>query len=124
MPATFTYDPATPAGVVRLLVNDVAAPWVFNDAEITALLTLEGGSVKRAAAQAIDANAGNEALASKVITTESISTNGAALANAMHALAEGLRTQAVRDEALTAGIPLYSFPDPDAKIDVRVPGWL
>lgn len=95
---TFTYDPATDAGLVRLLVNDVADPWVFSDQEITGLLTLEGGSVKRAAAQAIDANAGNELLASKVITTQSISTNGAALATAMHALADGLRAQADTDE--------------------------
>lgn len=98
MPTTYTYDPGTDAGLVRLLVNDVAAPWVFTDQEISGLLTLEGGSVKRAAAQAIDANAGNELLASKVITTQDVSTDGAKLAAAMHALAEGLRAQADTDE--------------------------
>lgn len=93
------YDVTTPAGVVRLLVNDVGAPWVFQDAEIAAFLTLEGGNVKRAAATAIDTNAGNEALASKVLTTnDGRSTDGAKLAQAMHQLADSLRAQALVDE--------------------------
>ena len=63
---TYTFVPTDDVGKVRLLINDVAAPWVFSDEEISAFLALEGGSVKRAAAQAIDTNADNEALASKV----------------------------------------------------------
>lgn len=98
MAGSYTYDPSTDAGKVRLLLNDVGDPWVLTDAEIQAFLDLESGIVKRAAAQAIDANALNEALASKVITTSEISTNGAALATAMHTLAEGLRDQAAADE--------------------------
>jgi hypothetical protein len=66
---------------------------VFTDAEIDAFLALEGGSVKLAAAQAIDANATNEALASKVIKDHQLSTDGAKVADAMRKHATALRDQ-------------------------------
>lgn len=89
------YDPSTPAGQVRLLLNDVDdTDPVFVDDEIDAFLALEGGSVKRAAAQAIDTNADNEALASKVLRTQDLQTDGAKVAAALHARAESLRAQA------------------------------
>lgn len=99
-----TYDPATDPGRVRLLLNDIptGAPpvAVFSDAEIQAFLDLEGGSVKRAAAQAIDTNATNEALASKVLRTQDVQTDGAKLAAAMREHADRLRAQAdLEDEA-------------------------
>lgn len=93
-----TYAPGTDRGMVRLLLNDVASPWVFTDNEVDAFLALEGGSVKRAAAQAIDTNADNEALASKVLRTQDLQTDGAKLAQALHQRAESLRAQAVDDE--------------------------
>jgi hypothetical protein len=77
-------DFTTDIGKVRLLLNDVdEATSVFEDAEIQAFLDLEGGSVKLAAAQAIDTNATNEALASKVIKDHQLSTDGAKVADAM-----------------------------------------
>jgi hypothetical protein len=94
-----TYDVSTDLGRVRLLLNDVAAPWVFQDAEVQAFLDLEGSNVKRAAAQAIDTNADNELLASKVITTQDVATDGSKLASVMHARAESLRKQADADLA-------------------------
>jgi len=101
--APYTYDLATPVGQVRLLLNDIptgAAPQtaVFTDAEVAAFLTLERGSVKRAAAQAIDTNATNEALASKVLRTQDLQTDGAKLATAMREHAAALRTQADADD--------------------------
>lgn len=91
----FTYELDTDAGKVRLLLNDVdEATAVFNDDEITAFLALEGDSVKRAAAQAIDTNATNEALASKVLRTQDVQTDGAKLADAMRKHATALRDQA------------------------------
>lgn len=89
-----TYNPATDAGKVRLLLNDTAAPWVFQDAEIEAFLALEGGNVRRAAAQAIDTNASNEALASKVLRTQDLQTDGAKVADALRKHAAALREQA------------------------------
>ncbi len=90
---SYTYDVATDVGMVRLLLNDVAAPCVFTDGELTALLTLEGG-IKRAAAQAIDTNATNVALATRVLRSQDLSTDGAKLADAMRAHADRLRAQA------------------------------
>ena len=94
------YDPTTDSGMVRLLLNDVDdAARVFTDVEIDAFLTLEGGNVKRAAAQAIDTNATNEALASKVLRTQDLSTDGAKVAEAMRKHADRLRAQADADDA-------------------------
>lgn len=93
-----TYDLNTPVGLVRLLLNDIAAPWVFQDEEITAFLTLEGESVKRAAAQAIDANATNLVLASRVLRSQDLTTDGAKVADAMRAHAKALRVQADTDD--------------------------
>jgi hypothetical protein len=104
-------DVTTPVGQVRLLLNDVAEPYVFDDAEIAAFLELEAGSVKRAAAQAIDTNATNEALASKVLKTPNVQTDGAKVADAMRKHADRLREQADKaddaaDEGFFAIVPM------------------
>jgi hypothetical protein len=100
--ADFTYaldgdDPsAVPddIDIMRLLLNDVDVDtMVFTDSEIKTFLLLESGAVKLAAAQAIDTNADNEALASKVLRTQDLTTDGAKLAQVMHARAEQLRSQ-------------------------------
>lgn len=80
--------------LVRLLLNDVdRTDQVFTDPEIDAFLQLEGGAVKRAAAQAIDTNASNEVLASKVLRTQDLATDGAKVADALRAHAQRLRDQ-------------------------------
>lgn len=91
MPIDFT----SPTGQVRLLLNDVdEANLVFTAAEITAFLAIEGGAVKLAAAQAIDAQATNEALAAKVLRdADGKSTDGAKLADSMRKHAANLRAQ-------------------------------
>jgi len=89
-----TYDPTTSRGLVRLLLNDVGDPWVFQDAEIDAFLTLEGASVKKAAAQAIETNATNMVLAMRVLRSQDVATDGAKVADAMRAQAKSLREQA------------------------------
>ena len=95
MPIDFT----EPVGQVRLLVNDVdETNFVFQDEEITAFLAIEGGSVKLAAAQAIDSQATNEALAAKVLKDHELTTDGAKLADAMRKHAAALRAQARDDE--------------------------
>lgn len=94
--ADFTYTPneARPLDLVRLLLNDVDEDEaVFSDAEILMTLTLEGDFVKLAAAQLIDTNADNEALASKVLKTQDLTTDGAKLADALHKRADRLREQ-------------------------------
>lgn len=91
MPISYT----TPAGQVRLLINDtVEASPVFTDDEITAFLAMESDSVKLAAAQALDTIADDEALTSKVITSQDLRTDGASVAVALRERAKQLRTQA------------------------------
>lgn len=96
----FTYDVSTPVGQVRLLLNDIDPDTaVFDDDEITAFLTLEGSVVKRAAAQAIDTNGDNELLASKVLKTQDLATDGSKVQAALHARAEALREQAANEDS-------------------------
>lgn len=89
-----TYDPTTPAGQVRLLINDTTSDPAFSDDDIAAFLALEGDNVKMAAAQAIDVIADDEALTSKVITSQDVGTDGAKVADALRKRAAALREQA------------------------------
>jgi len=88
------YDPTSNRGKVRLLANDVDDnnP-VFTDEEIDAFLALTDGAVLLAAATAIETIADNEALSSKVIKTQDLSTDGAKVADALRARAKTLREQ-------------------------------
>lgn len=91
-------DYTTAVGMVRLLLNDITeTALVFSDDELEALVTLEGGSVKLAAAQAIDTNATNLVLASRVLRTQDVQTDGAKVADAMRKHADRLREQAAAD---------------------------
>jgi hypothetical protein len=91
--------------------------------EITAFLSLSRTASKRAAARALETIAADEALTSKVITDHDLSTNGAALAPSSGswrrrcAVRLWRRRVDLRDTALLV-------PDPDAKIDLTVMGWL
>jgi hypothetical protein len=107
-------DYATDVGKVRLLINDVdETGLVFPDTQIQAFLTLEGDNVKRAAAQAIDTIADNEALASKVITDHQLQTDGAKLADALRKRAATLRAQADSEVELEGFFEIVDFdPNP------------
>lgn len=103
----------TPVGRVRKYIPDMvqledpknpaATPsYYFSDLEISGFVgeyTQEGtdptrAQAKRAAADAIDALANNEALILKKIKTEDLETDGAAVANSLRAGARQLRQQA------------------------------
>lgn len=103
------YDVSTLAGRVRLLLNDTDDPWVFTNGEIAAFLTLESANVKRAAAQAIDTNASNETLASKVLQTQDVTTDGAKLADALRKHAAELRAQADREEERSGDFAFFDL---------------
>ena len=83
---------------VRLLISDTApqsdSRQIFRNHEIDQFLEIESGNVKLAAAQALETIASNEVLVSKVITSQDISTNGAAVAAELRARAQVLRDQA------------------------------
>lgn len=114
------YDVTTPVGKVRLLLNDVAEPYVFTDADLAAFLALEGDSVKRAAAQAIDTNASNEVLASKVLRTQDLATDGAKAADALRKHADRLREQADKadDDADEGYFEIVDFDPYPASVEL------
>ena len=100
------YDPAKPVGQVRLLIDDTDAR-VFVDAELNTFLDLNGGSVLKAAAQALLMVAGSEVRLAKKITSQDLQTDGPAVAAELRAQAKQLRAQADQDEADTTGAGVF-----------------
>jgi hypothetical protein len=87
-------DYGTSGGQVRLLIPDTdEANLLLDNDQIAAFLALEGGNVKLAAAQALDSIASSEAMVSKVIKTQDVSTDGAKVAAELRARAASLRQQ-------------------------------
>jgi len=87
----FTYDPATPNGQVRLLIADTDySVYLFEDAEISAFLTMAQGSAFLAAATAYETLARSRAKLAKVISQNSFRTEKHATAEFL-ALANQLR---------------------------------
>lgn len=88
----FTYDLTTNLGKVRLLIPDnKAANYMFEDDELTAMLTLESDDVRCGAAMALETIASDTAMTLKVITVNGLSTNGPATADALMKRAAHLR---------------------------------
>ena len=91
---TFTYDPTTDRGRVRLIITDTDSTHeIFNDGEIDAFLDLSDQDIRLASAQALDTIASSEALVQKRITQMDLSTDGPAVARALRDHAETLRQQ-------------------------------
>lgn len=92
-------DYTTPAGKVRLLIPDVDEEnLLLDNAQIEAFLQLEGGNVKLAAAQALEAIGSSETLIAKSIRTQDVQTNGPAVAADLRARAAELRRQVAEGE--------------------------
>ncbi|MFZ1361344.1 MAG: hypothetical protein WAS05_00205 [Candidatus Nanopelagicales bacterium] len=84
---------------VRLLIPDLDPDdLVFTNEQITEFLDMEG-TVKRAAAQALDTIASNEAMVSKQIRTNNLQTNGPAVAAELRSRARALRGQDATEQA-------------------------
>lgn len=98
--------------LIRLLIPDLdTSNQLFTDDELDGFLTLYNGSVRRAAAAAIDSIANNEALLFKVVKTDDLQVNGATVAEALRKRATSLRDEADAqdNEAVTDGFQLI-FP--------------
>lgn len=84
-------DYSSPAGMVRLNITDIAAnpaDRLFDDAQLTAFLTMSGENVNRASARALRVIAASEVLVGKVIRTQAgTSTDGAKVSAELRALA-------------------------------------
>lgn len=106
-------DYTTDLGKVRLLIPDTdESNQLFSDAQITAFLTMEGGIVKKAAAAALETIASNEAMVSKVIRAQDLSTDGAKVAAELRARAAELRRQVDEDDPDAGGFDVVDFIDP------------
>jgi hypothetical protein len=96
---SFTYDPATEIGKVRMLIPDRDSQhYVFQDEEIQVFLELNASSLRCAAAEALETIASDTAMVLKVISILDLTTNGAATANALMARAATLRASADQSE--------------------------
>lgn len=103
--------PLDDKGTVRLLIADVStdpAKQLLTDEQVQGFIDLEGGSLKRAAASALDAIASSESLVSKVIQTQDLKTDGTKVATDLRAHADRLREQAgeVDDFAFSVVYPV------------------
>lgn len=110
----FTYVIAETRGKVRLLANDQEqTSHLFEDDEIDTFLALEGNSVWKAAALALETTASNEALVQKKVTTlggNGISTDGPAVAAALLKAAANLRarSEVLEEDEDEAGLIDYA----------------
>lgn len=101
---TYTYDPTNSIGRMRMIIQDKDEQNVFfQDEELQAYLDM-AGDVRRAAADALDSLASNQAMVLKVIRTLNLSTDGAATARALREHATTLREQADVADAGDGGL--------------------
>lgn len=102
-------DFSSPVGQVRVLIPDLRkledlrdlrneSRYLFADEEIEALLAVNGGNVKLAAADACDAIGMDKALQLLVLKTDDKQTDGAKLLDAIVKRAKTLREQAKEDD--------------------------
>lgn len=94
-----TYDLTTNIGQVRLLIadTDTVTP-DFQDEELTALLTLEGGSLKRAAARALETLAASRARLAVRKTRGEVTDDLTQIAKELRATAAQLREEAASSD--------------------------
>jgi hypothetical protein len=102
-----TTDPTTTIGKIRLMIPDRGTTtsaggglwFAFSDEEIQAFHELEGNSLKRATALALETLASNDALVKGVTETLDLKVDGAKAAEAMLKRAKMLREQAAENDA-------------------------
>ena len=105
-----TTDLSTTIGKIRLMIPDRGTTssaggdlwFAFSDGEISAFYELEGNSLKRATALALETLASNDALVKGVTETLDLKVDGAKAAEAMLKRAKLLREQADETEAANA----------------------
>lgn len=108
-PVGITLDPATDIGAIRMIVQDKnVEQLLFSDADISALLSLNGNDVRLSAAAALDIMASNQAMILKVIRLLDLSTDGSAVARALREHANQLRTDAAETDSVEGGLFDYA----------------
>lgn len=101
---SFTNDPSTDIGLIRLKITDRdQANAIFQDEELQAFFNSENSSVFRASAAALEAIAIDQVLVLKVIKLLQLSTDGAKMADSLLKLATRYREQADVQDAAGGG---------------------
>jgi hypothetical protein len=117
---------ATDIEMMRVLIPDVEQIYegetLFADTDLDNFLSVAGGNVLRGAAYAILAIANSEALISKVIKTQDLSTDGAKVAEALRKNAEVLFARADA-EALLADSFYIAIHDPYGPYPPELTEW-
>lgn len=121
-------DYSTPVGQFRALIGDTDAValvppaagqgsyvW-FGDDEIGAFLSLYSDNPKRAAARALLTIAGSQALLLKKWSSDDLSVDGAAIAEALRKQAKDLQDEANNDAANVDIFGISHFPSNDGII--------
>lgn len=95
---------ATDIQKMRVLIPDneqiFDGDYLFSDNDLNAYLEVANNSVLRAASYAVLAIATSEAIISKIIKTQDLSTNGAAVADALRLTAKQLADRADKEDEL------------------------
>ena len=95
---------ATDIQKMRVLIPDneqiFDGDYLFSDNDLNAYLEVANNSVLRAASYAVLAIANSEAIISKIIKTQDLSTNGAAVADALRLTAKQLADRADKEDEL------------------------
>lgn len=111
---------STPLGQLRALVSqteqykdpaDPTAPadYLMDDGQLQSYLALNGDKLYGAAADALLAIAANEALVSKKIRTEDLSTDGSVIANSLRQIAQEFRTRQKEEDAEDAALEAFEI---------------
>lgn len=130
MASIFPPNMSTPVGIVRGLIPDMRklsdpadplAPeaYLFEDDHIQMFVTLNNDKSLLAAAQALMALAANEALISKKIRTEDLSTDGPAVAAELRRLADSYKLQQLQQdnaEGINESFQIVDFYDNDDQL--------
>lgn len=103
----FPPDLTGDTGKVRLLIPDLSTEdgtvdtkYLFSDDEINGLVALYNGSVRRAAAAALDALAVNEVLLYRYLRTDDLTVDGTKSAEVLRKRAASLRAEADAEDVL------------------------
>jgi hypothetical protein len=116
----FPPDYATPLGQLRALLSqteqykdpanpDASADYLMDDGQLKSFLALNSDKLYGAAADALLAIAANEALVSKKIRTEDLSTDGSVIANSLRQIASEFRTRQKEEDVEDAALEAFEI---------------
>lgn len=103
------YDLSTDLGFVRFLISDDPTDPLFEDSEITGLLTRRDGHPKLVAADLLEIIARDELLLTKKIVSQDLSVDGPEVALGLREFAKRLREEDAQESAEGAGVDSWAF---------------